>query len=251
MYAFHVCGYHNSGKTTIVKELIRRLKISGYSVASIKDIHREGFQIDPPNTNTYVHKLAGANPVVARGETETDFLYYHQMDFLEIAQRISADWLVVEGFKDFPLPKIVCAKTEAEIEELVDRRTFAISGVIANSKKQYKERPIFNILDANQANQLWELTIAKVFPMLAYVDDKCCQLCGLTCSKMVEAIIQGEKSYDDCLIDQTKVHLKIGDRKISIVPFVQKILKNNILAVVSELDGWEPDRRIEVIIDRD
>jgi molybdopterin-guanine dinucleotide biosynthesis protein B len=249
MYAFQVCGFHNSGKTTIVKELIKRLKISGYSVASIKDIHREGFQIDSPNTNTYVHKLAGADPVVARGETETDFLYYHQMDFLEIAQRISADWLVVEGFKDFPLPKIVCAKTEAEIEELWDRRTFAISGVIANSKKQYKELSIFNVLDTDQANQLWELTTAKAFPILAYVDDKCCQLCGLTCSKMVEAIIQGEKSYDDCLIDQTKIHLKIGDRKISIVPFVQKILKNNILAVVRELDGWEQDRRIEVVID--
>ena len=249
MYAFQVCGFHNSGKTTIVKELIKRLKISGYSVASIKDIHREGFQIDSPNTNTYVHKLAGADPVVARGETETDFLYYHQMDFLEIAQRISADWLVVEGFKDFPLPKIVCAKTEAEIEELWDRRTFAISGVIANSKKQYKELSIFNVLDTDQANQLWELTTAKAFPILAYVDDKCCQLCGLTCSKMVEAIIQGEKSYDDCLIDQTNVHLKIGDRKISIVPFAQRILKNNILAVVSELDGWEQDRRIEIVID--
>jgi molybdopterin-guanine dinucleotide biosynthesis protein B len=249
MYAVQVCGYHNSGKTTIVKELIKQLKISGYSVASIKDIHREGFQIDSPNTNTYVHKLAGADPVVARGETETDFLYYHQMDFLEIAQRISADWLVVEGFKDFPLPKIVCAKTEAEIEELWDRRTFAISGVIANSKKQYKELSIFNVLDTDQANQLWELTTAKAFPILAYVDDKCCQLCGLTCSKMVEAIIQGEKSYDDCLIDQTKVHLKIGDRKISIVPFAQRILKNNILAVVSELDGWEQDRRIEIVID--
>lgn len=249
MYAVQVIGFHESGKTTTVKELIKRLKLAGKSVASIKDIHVEGFQIDPPNSNTYIHKLAGADPVVARGETETDFLYYHKMDFLEIAHKISADWLIVEGFKDFPLPKIVCAKTEAEFDELLDRRTFAISGIIAHSKNEYHGLPVFNAVDPERANQLWELTIAKVFPMLPYVDDKCCQLCGLTCSKMVEAIIQGEKSYADCLINQTAIHLKIGDRKIPMVPFVQQILKNNILAVVSELEGWEQDRRIEVVID--
>lgn len=249
MYAVQVCGYHKSGKTTTVKELIKRLKIAGYSVASIKDIHFEGFQIDPPNTNTYVHKLAGADPVIARAEKATGFFHHHKMNFLEIVTKISADWLVVEGFKDFPLPKIVCGKTETEVDELLDRRIFAISGIIGNSKKEYRGLPVFNALDPEQANQLWELTVEKVFPMLPYVDDACCKLCSLTCSKMVEAIIQGEKSYDDCLINQTKVHLKIGDRKIPMVPFVQQILKNNILAVVGELDGWEKDRRIEVVIE--
>ena len=75
------------------------------------------------------------------------------------------------------------------------------------------------------------------------------RLGALTCTKLIEAIIQGEKTYSDCVINQTAVHLTIGDRKISIVPFVQKILMNNILAVVSELDGWEKDQRIEVVIE--
>ena len=86
MYAVQIVGYHKSGKTTTVKELIKRLKIAGNSVASIKDIHYEGFSIDSQNSNTYVHSSAGADPVVARGEAETDFLYQHRMDFLEIAR---------------------------------------------------------------------------------------------------------------------------------------------------------------------
>lgn len=249
MYVVQVCGFHKSGKTTTVKELIKRLKMAGKSVASIKDIHVEGFQIDPPNSNTYIHKLAGADPVIARGETETDFLYYHKMNFLEITRKISTDWLVVEGFKDFPLPKIICATTESEADELLDSRTFAISGIIGNSKREYSGLPVFDTLDTEQANQLCELTTTKVFPILPYVDHACCKLCGLTCSELVEAIIQGEKSSDDCSINQTKVHLKIGDRHIPMVSFVQQILKNNILAVVSELDGWEKDRKIEVVID--
>jgi len=249
MYAVQVCGYHKSGKTTTVKGLIKRLKIAGHSVASIKDIHFEGFEIDHPNPNTYIHKLAGADPVIARAENETDFLYYHNMKFLEIANKISTDWLVVEGFKDFPLPKIVCGKNEEEVNQFLDNRTFAISGVIGKSIEEYRGIPVYNPLDPEQVNQLRDLTVEKVFPMLPYIDDDCCKLCGLTCSKMVEAIIQGEKAYDNCLINRTKVYLKVGDRKIPMVPFVQKILKNNILAVVSELDGWEKDRRIEVVIE--
>jgi len=249
MYVVQIVGYHKSGKTTTVKELIKRLKIAGNSVASIKDIHYQGFSIDSPNSNSYVHRLAGADPVVARGENETDFLYQHKMEFLEIAQKISTDWLVVEGFKDFPLPKIVCAKTEEEIAGLLDHRTFAISGVISNSKQEFNGLPVYNSLDAEQANQLWEITVSKVFPMLPYVDEKCCQLCDMTCSKMVEAIIQGEKSYNDCKINDANVHLRIGDSEIPMVPFVQKILKNNVLAIVSELIGWEKSRKIEITIE--
>jgi len=126
MYAVQVAGYHKSGKTTTVKELIKRLKISGHSVASLKDIHFDGFQMDRPNSNTYVHKMGGADPVVASSKNETDFLYYHHMEFLDIVRKISADWLVVEGFKDFPLPKIVCASTVDDLHDFVDQLMFWI-----------------------------------------------------------------------------------------------------------------------------
>lgn len=249
MYTFQVCGYHQSGKTTTVRELIKRLKSCGNRVASIKDIHFEGFRIDPPNSNTYVHREAGADVVVARGQSETDFLHSRKMDFLEIAHKISADWLVVEGMSQFPLPKIVCGKTEAEVDDFLDRRTLAIAGIIGNIRSEYRGLPVFNPLDAESANKLWELVLAKCFPMLPYVDDKCCGLCGLTCSQLVEAIIQGEKSYHDCTIHDTNVHLKINGREIPIVPFVQRILTNNLLAIVSELNGWEKGKAIEVLIE--
>lgn len=251
MKTFQICGYHKSGKTTTARAMIQRLKRHAYQVASIKDIHFEGFQIDPPNTNTYLHKQAGADPVVARGEAETDFLYPHKMEFLEIARKISADWLVVEGFQEFPLPKIVCGKTEAEVDQYLDARTFAISGVIANELSEHRGIPVFNCQDEHQANELFELVHKTVFPMLPYVEDDCCRACGLTCVDMLEAIIQGKKSYRDCQIERTTIHLKIGDRKIPMVNFVQRILKNNILAVVAELDGWEPGRSIAIGIDED
>ena len=248
MKTFQICGYHHSGKTTTAKNLIQILNVSGVSVASIKDIHFKDFQIDQPDKNTFIHKKAGANPVIARGEKETDFLYSNKMGFMEIANKISADWLVVEGFSDFVLPKIVCGKNLAEVDELIDRRTFAISGVISNELCEYKGFRVFNPLKAEDMIFLVKLINEKVFSMLPYVDDKCCKLCGLTCNKMVEAIIQSEKKISDCKINQSRISLKIGEKEISIVPFVQDLLRNNVMAIVGELDGWEKNKSIEITV---
>ena len=107
---------------------------------------------------------------------------------------------------------------------------------------------MFDVQSPDQCEQLFSLIKQKTFPLLPYVDDDCCQLCGQTCSQLVEAIVQGEKSYDDCVIKQSKVQLKIGDKEIPIVPFVQKILRNSLLGIVLELSGWEKNKKIEVVI---
>lgn len=250
MKVFQVCGFHQTGKTSTVSALIQRFKASGAIVASLKDIHFEGFQLDQPNKNTYIHRQAGADLVVARGKLETDFMYSRQMSFPEIASKIAADWLIVEGMNHFPLPKIVCGKTESEVDHFLDRRTFAIAGIIGERLNDYRGLRVFNPLDAASANELWEFAARIVPPLLPYVDDNCCGLCGLTCRELVEAIIQGEKSFDDCLISRTDIHLTIGDAEIPIAPFVQRVLKNNVLAVVKELKGWQSGQRIEIRIDR-
>jgi molybdopterin-guanine dinucleotide biosynthesis protein B len=84
--------------------------------------------------------------------------------------------------------------------------------------------------------------------MLPYVDDDCCRQCGLTCTTMVDAIIQGEKEYSNCKMRSNIVTLKIGDKEISMVPFVQTILKNNVLSIASELNGYQKGKNIELVV---
>ena len=43
MKVFSVAGFHHTGKTTLVVELIKELRRRGFSVTSIKDIHNENF----------------------------------------------------------------------------------------------------------------------------------------------------------------------------------------------------------------
>ncbi|MBN1155612.1 molybdopterin-guanine dinucleotide biosynthesis protein B [candidate division KSB1 bacterium] len=248
MISFQVCGHSNSGKTTLVTRLIRRLRSTNTRVASIKSIHFEKFTIDQPGTDTYLHKHSGADPVIACGLKETDFLYSERMEFMDIARMISADWLIVEGFNSFSLPKIVCAADEEGLNRFVDRRTFAISGVISQHLNDFHGIPVFNSLDSEAIDQLLELIKEKTFPLLPYVDDDCCGLCGLTCATMVEAIVQGEKRYEDCIISQSRTVLKINGQEIPIVPFVQSILRNAVTGVVRELDGWREGVTIDVTI---
>ncbi len=250
MKTFQVCGQSNSGKTTTVTAIIKQLANYKLRVASIKSIHCKKFKMDSPGTDSFKHVEAGANPTIAAGLHETDFLYQHAMNFPDIVQKISADWLVVEGMNEFPLPKIVCAKSMDELDALVDRRTFAISGIISQELENYNKIPVFDVQKPEHVKKLMMLIHETIFPLLPYVDDACCDLCGLTCAKLVEAIICGEKKYEDCIINKTNVTLKIGGKDIAIVPFVQNILRNTIMGIVTELSGWEENKKIELTIIR-
>ena len=245
MYAFQVCGYSNSGKTFLVKELIGRLSADGVR------IHFKDFQLDTEGKDTAIHKKAGANPVIARGLKETDILYDGQLDLPEIVKQITADWLIVEGYNDFPLPKIVCGKSEEEISDFMDGRTFAISGVFGNAHKTFRGSRVYNPLDPADMNDLVRRVKETVFPFLPYVDESCCSHCGMSCKNMVEAIVQGKKKCSDCIVNNASISLKIGGKDIPLVGFVQNILRSSVLGIVSELKGWKKGQQVEIVIDDD
>lgn len=57
-------GWHDSGKTTLVKQVVAELKRMGYRVAVIKSSNDIGIQFDTPGTDTSMHKEAGADSVM-------------------------------------------------------------------------------------------------------------------------------------------------------------------------------------------
>ncbi|WP_082210227.1 molybdopterin-guanine dinucleotide biosynthesis protein B [Paenibacillus durus] len=111
-----VVGYKNSGKTTLICELIPLLKAKGCSVAVIKhDVH--GFETDRPGTDTWKQREAGAGAVAITGKDQS-FIYESRSR--ELAELIQAfmhyDYVLVEGFKEEPYPKIVLLRNEADLE---------------------------------------------------------------------------------------------------------------------------------------
>lgn len=78
--------------------------------------------------------------------------------------------------------------------------------------------------------------------------EECCQACGQSCSELGAKILKGGAKREDCIISSTNVKLWINDKGIDMVPFVQDILYNNILAIVKELDGFKEGKEIKIKI---
>jgi molybdopterin-guanine dinucleotide biosynthesis protein B len=95
-------GYSNSGKTTVIKELLGIFKHRGYKVAAIKHASH-GYDIDTPEKDSWQHFQAGADQVVIAGPTS---LTIHERlqktpQLHDILHKIiTVDYILVEGFKE-------------------------------------------------------------------------------------------------------------------------------------------------------
>jgi len=161
MKVFSVAGYHRTGKTTVVIELIKELKKRGFKVVSIKDIHAEDFSMEDKDSNSWKHWEASRDTVIARGLNETYQIWHRQLSLNEMLTHLEADYVVVEGMRSASLPHIICAENNTQLDELVDGTVFAISGIYADDHKKYKHMPVFKSVE--EISQLADLVMLKGF----------------------------------------------------------------------------------------
>ncbi len=246
MKAIAVNGITLSGKTTVCETIIHGLRKRGYTVGSVKEIHFEAFQIDAdPSSNTHRHREAGAQLVTARGISETDILYQSKLPIEEILKHYDHDYVILEGVTDCNVPRILTAHKTQEIEERIDCRAVLVSGVIANSSvTEVHGLPVIHAL--NDADALVDFVIEHAYEPLPSFDPKCCSACGHTCRELAGMIAHKTAKREDCVLSSMEIELKIDGRQIDMVSFVQKLLKNAVLGVVSELAGFSKNSDIEV-----
>ena len=249
MKVFCVTGVSGSGKTATIESVIRELKARKYSVGSVKEIHHGDFRLDSDGTNTDRHRKAGSETVTARGLYETDIMFPSRLPVGKILSFYHCDYVVLEGVEDVNAPKIITALSEGEIDERIDYRTFAISGVIAKRIAEYRGFPV--ISGVTDAGRLTDLIEEKVPELLPNLSSGCCGVCGLNCHALLGKILSGERKIEDCIAMRASVQLHINGHSVKMAPFVQRILRNAALGVVKELDGYEPHSRVEISIGTD
>ncbi len=247
MKAFAVIGYHHTGKTTVVTELIKSLTAKGYKVATIKDIHNETYHADSEGTNTWKHINSGSAMTFAKGLYDSALIFPKPLSLKEMTAIMHCDYLIIEGMKDAPVPKILCVEDTDQLEELYDDTVIAISGKFASTKPNWQEPPVFDIF--TDCSGLTNLIIDKVFELLPDSDPDCCKACGLTCYEMAGAILKGERKRSDCKTDNPQqVSLSIDGKPVIIVPFVQNILMDVIKGFVTNLKDADSDGNISIEI---
>lgn len=86
-----VYGYQDSGKTTLVEELVRALVRGGYRVSSIKHTPHDK-TLDTEGKDTWRHWKAGSDPVAFSSETETTIIKHSKSSADDIARIIMAEY---------------------------------------------------------------------------------------------------------------------------------------------------------------
>lgn len=248
MKVFSVIGITKSGKTTTIENIIKELRKRNYTVGSVKEIHFEKFKMDVEGTNTHRHKMAGSQLVTARGANETDVLLQRKLSMNEILSFYNHDFVILEGVRDTCAPKIVTAHDVEGILDRMDETTFAISGQISNGLLEYDGIPVINSI--TEIGKLVDFIEEKVFDRLPDIKDECCKKCGYTCTQLCSKILKGVAERGDCVLTDNSVTLKINGQEITMVPFVQNILKNAVEGVAKELNGYLESGDIEVCIKR-
>jgi molybdopterin-guanine dinucleotide biosynthesis protein MobB len=104
-----VYGSSDTGKTTLMVDLVGRLTKQGYKVATVKRTNK-AISLDTEDKDTWRHQKAGARLTVFSSASETDFLVHKPMSTSELVQRITDydvyDIVLIEGADDPGVKKI-------------------------------------------------------------------------------------------------------------------------------------------------
>ncbi|WP_410768658.1 molybdopterin-guanine dinucleotide biosynthesis protein B [Fontibacillus sp. BL9] len=102
-----ICGYKNSGKTTLISSLLRLFNSMNISTAVIKhDLH--GFEGDVKDTDTFKLRSAGAAATAITSPWRTAVVEERETSLQDLIEGFQYyDLILVEGFKQEPYPKIV------------------------------------------------------------------------------------------------------------------------------------------------
>jgi len=217
MKVFTVVGTSGSGKTTVVEAVVEALTRRGYRVGSVKEIHFEAFEIDPlPTSNTHRHRSAGSSLVTARGYYETDVLYPEKLSMKELLRHYKGcDWVALEGVDDLPVPAVLCTLDKMR------EGAICVSGKLGAQASEYEHLPAFNVLETPAA------------------------LCDFLEANVPDYLECYDPADSDPGVD---VALTIDGKDIRMVPFVQKLLRNAVLGVVKELEGYSEGAQVEICL---
>lgn len=104
-----VSGPSNSGKTTLIEQLVPRLRACGLRVATVKHAHH-GAEVDQPGKDSWRHAQAGAEAVALVSPGRTTWILHtpQELSMQEAIGRMEgwADLVLIEGFKHAPGTRI-------------------------------------------------------------------------------------------------------------------------------------------------
>ena len=144
-----IVGWSGTGKTTLLQQVIPILGAKGIRAGLIKHTHHQ-MDVDTPGKDSYLLRKAGASQVIVASSErwalmcETPEKQSINLPYLlSRMDHATLEVVLVEGFKDEPVPKIVLwrAGIRGGIGELLDEQVIAV----ASDQKLTLNVPVLDI----------------------------------------------------------------------------------------------------------
>ena len=144
-----IVGWSGTGKTSLLQQVIPILGDKGIRAGLIKHTHHQ-MDVDTPGKDSYLLRKAGASQVILASSErwalmcETPEKQSINLPYLlSRMDHATLEVVLVEGFKDEPVPKIVLwrAGIKGGIEELLDEQVIAV----ASDQKLTLNVPVLDI----------------------------------------------------------------------------------------------------------
>jgi len=266
-----VVGYKDSGKTSIIEKIVRRITDQGYRVFVIKHVHDPNFSFDTPGKDSWRIAQAGAKMVALISGTRRVIMENAEFREEDLSRLLEfggdSDLIILEGFKstepsDLDIYYILAARNEKDISALSKKRSNII---FVNKPAALENTSTPGVLSGNlimngkTAKTFIDKTIVpmivagKIWKTLPNLD---CTECGYkTCKEMAIALAKKENRNARCVVECTppKLRVQVGESRIAMKRFVQDIIRSSILAMISTLKGASisGEENVTIIIEKE
>ncbi|MBS7656231.1 molybdopterin-guanine dinucleotide biosynthesis protein B [Candidatus Bathyarchaeota archaeon] len=245
-----VIGYKNSGKTTVVENLVKALANKGFKVATVKHISEKNFSIDKEGSDTWRHSNSGAKLVAAVAEAETTLIIKSEFKDFNAEKFITPlddfDVLIFEGFKnllvDEEVAKIICVRSRDELKRFSKEAKGYIIGFCSFNSIEEALKLLIDL------PKLIELTLKfinferKILDLTWKLPQLDCKKCGYySCRELALKIYEGKASFNDCKVLESKNLIKtkliVDNNEVPIQRFVAEMIRLTVLGMASALKG--------------
>jgi molybdopterin-guanine dinucleotide biosynthesis protein B len=151
-FIFQVVGYKNSGKTTVMSNLIKRLKEDHLNVVAIKHHGHGGKPETAENKDSRRHLESGALVSIVEGDggllLQAEKAIWTLEEKVELAAFFKPDVILIEGHKNESYPKLLLlrGKEDFELLQLPNVQVIMLWGEIP-IEDSLKEIPSFYLDD--------------------------------------------------------------------------------------------------------
>lgn len=157
-------GYSGAGKTTLVEQVVARLRLAGQRVSVIKHAHHS-FDIDHPGKDSWRHREAGAHEVLIASNQRLALIREYEQPrepgVHELIQELSpCDWVLVEGFKHADLLKIEVWRAEAAKPAQYPEDPFIVA-IATDSPDRLPQPTGLPLIDLNDPDAVVEHLLAN------------------------------------------------------------------------------------------